>query len=492
MFFQKNSQAEQKIAALGRSHVIADMTVDGIILDVNQQFISLFGYQPTEIRGQNHTVLIAERERSSEESRSLWQKLRSGQSVTAEFGRVAKSGLYLWIQASYVPIVNAQGTVTSVMMVASDVTARKMQGFDYEGQIQAIGASQAVIHFETDGTVLEANELFCAVLGYARDEIVGKHHSMFVPAEERNTPEYREFWRKLADGQAQIGEFRRIAKSGDDVWIQASYTPIRDSQGTVFKVVKYAQDIRPQIARRRERQRLQEAIEQELTDISSEVDLATGRAEGAANAARDTTGRVQEVASGVEELSGSIREISQQVNTALSISQTAVKEAGEANDLVEGLVAAAGQIDRVVRLINDIAGQTNLLALNATIEAARAGEAGKGFAVVANEVKGLATQTTRATGEIAGQITGVQQATEQAVAAIRAISSTISQVNDISANIAAAVEEQSSVTRGIAASMQTAAESVDQVSRSLGEIASASQRINQATLNVREAARKVT
>lgn len=184
-------------------------------------------------------------------------------------------------------------------------------------------------------------------------------------------------------------------------------------------------------------------------------------------ASEQTSGNVQMVATATEELSVSITEIGRQVSRSAQISQKAVDEANVTSERVQTLDEAARKIDRVVSLINEIAGQTNLLALNATIEAARAGDAGKGFAVVASEVKALATQTARATEEIAIEVAGIQGATTATVSAIADIRSTIVEVNEIAAAIAAGIEQQGAATQEIASNIQQAAAGTQEVSSNI-------------------------
>jgi methyl-accepting chemotaxis protein len=208
------------------------------------------------------------------------------------------------------------------------------------------------------------------------------------------------------------------------------------------------------------------------------ADQARDDATSGATAAEEVSTNVETVASATEELSASIREISGQIQHSSQVSTAAVAKAQETDQMVHGLSQAVERIGEVVQLINDIASQTNLLALNATIEAARAGDAGKGFAVVANEVKGLANQTAKATGEIESQIEGVKVATQQAVEAIKEISGVISNMNEITSAIAAAVEQQSAATKEISRNVQQAAEGSRQVSAYVNKLASLTKQVD--------------
>ena len=181
--------------------------------------------------------------RESAEYKQFWRDLNDGKFQAAEFKRIGKGGKEVWIQASYNPIFDEQGKPFKVVKFATDVTDRKVKDADYQGQIAAIGKTQAAIEFNLDGSIIHANENFLKTLGYTLDEIKGRHHSMFVEQGYRESAEYKQFWRELNEGKFQTGEFKRIGKGNKTVWIQGSYNPILDLNGKPFKVVKFATNI---------------------------------------------------------------------------------------------------------------------------------------------------------------------------------------------------------------------------------------------------------
>jgi methyl-accepting chemotaxis protein len=480
-----------KLAALSRSLATIEFALDGTILDANANFLTAMGYTLDEIRGRHHSLFVEPSQRESAAYRAFWQDLRRGEFQTAEYKRIAKGGREVWIQATYNPVLDPAGKPVKIVKFATDITAHKLRSLDLEGQITALHRSQAVIAFALDGTILSANQNFLEAVGYRLDEIVGRHHSLFVGETERAGEAYRAFWAALARGEYQSGEFRRSGKRGREIWIQATYNPITDADGRPVRVVKFATDITAQVHERQRRAEAQRAIGDDLDAIGRAVADVTRQTSRAAETVGRVSNEIRSVTSGAEKLSVSVGEISQQVSHAAEMAGRAVDQAQHTGRIVAGLSEQATQIGDVVGLISGIAAQTNLLALNATIEAARAGEAGRGFAVVASEVKTLAEQTGRATDQIRGQIASTQSATREAVDAIGVIQGTIRTLNEVSSTIAAAVEEQSAVTREMSGSMQTASHGVSAIASGMDTIAEASVRVDRATHQVREASRAI-
>ncbi|CCD87834.1 putative methyl-accepting chemotaxis protein [Bradyrhizobium sp. ORS 285] len=233
-------------------------------------------------------------------------------------------------------------------------------------------------------------------------------------------------------------------------------------------------------------------LEASATTLTSTAERTQQRTTTVAAASEQATANVQSVASATEELSSSVTEISRQVQDSARIANEAVDQARKTNDRVSELSKAAARIGDVVELINTIAGQTNLLALNATIEAARAGDAGRGFAVVATEVKALAEQTAKATGEIGQQISGIQAATQESVGAIREISGTIEKLAEISSTIAAAVEEQGAATQEISRNIQQAAQGTHEVSSNITDVQRGASETGSASTQVLSAAQSLS
>ncbi|MCP3380755.1 PAS domain-containing methyl-accepting chemotaxis protein [Bradyrhizobium sp. CCGUVB4N] len=414
-----------KLAAIDRVQAVIEFELDGTIITANGTFLDAMGYTLPEVTGRHHSMFVEPAVRESAGYADAWAKLRRGEFVSGEYKRLGKNGREVWILASYNPILDEAGRPFKVVKFASDVTEKKLLAADSRGQIDAIMKSQAVIEFEMDGTIRWANDAFLKAMGYSLADVVGKHHRIFVESAEHAARAYTEFWDNLRRGTYQAGEFKRLAKGGREIWIEASYNPILDLNGKPFKVVKYATDVTAKAVARMKAEEARELIES--------------------------------VAAGSEEMSASIREISETMVKSREVVLAAVGHVGTADAQADRLTTAADQMGGIIELINSITGQINLLALNATIESARAGEAGRGFAVVASEVKSLANQAKHATDRITGEIDALKSVSRDVVGALDAIRGAIRHVNEYVTSTAAAVDEQSTVTSDMSTNMQRAA-----------------------------------
>lgn len=235
-----------QIDAINRSQAVIEFELDGTIIHANDNFLSVMGYSLDEVKGRHHSMFAPPGVAESSEYKAFWQKLGRGEFDSGEYKRIAKDGSEIWIQASYNPIYDAAGKPFKVVKFATDITQEKQDSADMRGRLDAIGRSQAVIEFELDGTIIKANDNFLNTLGYKLEEIQGRHHSMFAPPGVAESREYKDFWAKLGAGNFDSGEYKRIAKDGSEIWIQASYNPIYDVNGDPYKVVKYATDITEQ------------------------------------------------------------------------------------------------------------------------------------------------------------------------------------------------------------------------------------------------------
>ncbi len=441
----KNAQYEGQIDAINKAQAVIQFDMNGTIVEANENFLNAVGYTMDEIRGKHHSMFMPAEERDSLAYKQFWAKLNRGEYDANEYKRIGKGGREIWIQASYNPIYDMNGKPVKVVKFATDITEQKLKAADLAGQIDAINRAQAVIHFDLEGNILEANENFLNAMGYRLEDVKGKHHRMFVAPAYARSEEYTNFWRKLARGEYDAAQYKRYGAGGREIWIQASYNPIYDMNGKPFKVVKYA------------------------TDITAKVHAT----QQVANASQATLQNVQSIAAASEELSASTGEIAKNMSMTRSAVDDIHSKTTAADSATRNLERASGAMDEIVQLIERIASQINLLALNATIESARAGEAGRGFAVVASEVKNLAQQTSSATSQISKEISGMQSISGEVTSALLAISDGVNSVREFVSGVAGAVEEQGAVTREISSNMQTAAQGVEDIDRGLQAIAAA-------------------
>ncbi len=475
-----NADFKGQIDAIGKSQGVIEFSLDGIVQYANSNFLKVLGYTLDEVKGKHHSFLCDVEYSRSSEYKNFWEKLNRGEFDSGEYKRVGKGGREIWIQATYNPILDLSGHPTKVVKYASDISKQKLK----DAQLAALSRAQAVIEFNCDGTVTDANDNFLKLMNYRLDEVSGRHHSLFCTPEYTQSTKYREFWLKLNAGEYQSNQFLRVAKGGRQVWIQASYVPVFDLTGKVFKVVKYASDITSQkkdqvalIAALSETAQQLGAAAAELTatatQMSGNAERSTSVANSTAAASEEVSQGVRTVATNTEEMLAAIKEIARNASEASSTSNATMRQAQATNITISKLGDSSQEIGNVIKVISSIAQQTNLLALNATIEAARAGDAGRGFAVVANEVKELAKQTAKATEDITNKITGIQRDSRSSVEAVTAIGQTIEKLNGIASAIAASVEEQSATTNEVARVVQESAKGVLSIAENVRVVSSA-------------------
>ena len=240
---QEDARTAALLGALEQVQAVIEFDLDGRVMRANRLFLDLMGYTANEVQGQHHRIFCPQEVVATSEYRAMWDGLRAGEVRKGTFARLNKAGDRVWLNASYNPVRDRDGHTIGVVKLATDVTQQRIQQADQEGKIAAVDRVQAMIEFDLTGRILHANANFLNTFGYALDEVVGQHHRMFCEPTFAQSPEYGTLWAQLGRGEFNAGRYRRLTKSGNSVWIQASYNPILDASGKPYKVVKFATDI---------------------------------------------------------------------------------------------------------------------------------------------------------------------------------------------------------------------------------------------------------
>ncbi|UPG96328.1 methyl-accepting chemotaxis protein [Luteibacter aegosomatissinici] len=419
-----------KLAALDKVQAIIEFGPDGTVRHANGLFLQTMGYRLAEIIGKHHRQFVDPAEAGSTAYAEFWEGLRQGKPDSGLYRRLHKHGGDVWLQSSYNPIKDAFGRVTGVVKYATDVTERRRAEADMDGRLRAIDRAQATIEFALDGTILDANANFLAAMGYTIDEIVGRHHRMFVDPTEADSDAYIAFWNGLREGRHTSALYRRFGRGGRIVWIQATYNPILDAHGKPVRVVKYATDITAQTMAAQTLQREVVSLSHAVLDNAEKA----GRAEALAGGARAAAQRGGGVVADVVRTMGAIQD-------------------------------STRSVEDILEMIDTIAFQTNLLSLNAAIEAAHAGESGKGFAVVADEVRQLAQRSGNASKQIHALIGNARDRVDEGA-------ELVGSAGLVMQEILGAVDHVTEVTSAIGESAQVQSTGIERVNAAVTQLES--------------------
>lgn len=434
------------------------------IVHANDNFLRALGYSADQLLGKDMDQMVPSYVKQLDCYRNLKLAVQKGESVIDNYRFLHANGSLVWIRAMWQPVLDDQGKLVTLQCYGSDITQTVETAAENSAFIQALLRSTAVIEFDLGGHVLTANDQFLRGMGYNLAQIKGKHHSMFCDPAETSLAPYREFWAMLNRGEFVAGRFKRIDSSGREVWLEATYNPVHDAQGKLYKVVKFATLVTDQVAR-------EDEVSQAASvafEISQQTDVSAQRG-----------------ADVVQNTVQTMRKISEEMQSASSG--------------IEALGKQSLLISSIVQTIGGIAQQTNLLALNAAIEAARAGEQGRGFAVVADEVRSLASRTREATDEISGMIASIQQETGNAISTMQQgntlmqeglslnakVASALAQIDEQSrsaghqfAAITTATQEQSSTATMLSSNLQSIAMANSEQRQVMSNLAVTAQELN--------------
>ncbi|OQR30940.1 chemotaxis protein [Pseudomonas sp. Bc-h] len=374
------SSVEQVRSSLDSEMLGMRLDPQGKIESVNGNFENEMHYRNAELVGRSIDDLVPDYVKKLDFYQRMKSAISRGEHLNGALRLMRGNGQEAWLRSIVQPVRDSAGRVKYFTVHSSDLTRTIENSREHENLIEALQRSTAVIEFNLDGEVLTANERFLGSMGYSLAQIQGKHHRMFCEPEEYNSPEYRAFWDKLRRGEYVAERFKRVDSRGRVVWLEASYNPITDAHDRLYKVVKFATIITDQVNR----------------------EIAVAEAANIAfSTSQQTDGSAQKGAAVVQQTVDVMRQLAEHME--------------QAADRIGALDKQSQLIGSIIQSISSIADQTNLLALNAAIEAARAGEQGRGFAVVADEVRQLASRTSKATEEIVGVVQQNQQLAEQAV-----------------------------------------------------------------------------